>query len=41
MTYEWIKAPLALKYVSGEALSYDAQRRIRERAHAGMIAAKA
>jgi hypothetical protein len=38
---EWIKARLALQYVSENAIDYSAQRRICERAHSGLIAAKA
>lgn len=41
MPYEWIKAPLALRYVSEALSEYSAQMRICERAHAGLIAAKA
>lgn len=41
MLHEWIKAPLALEYVSVWLPGYTAQLRICERAHAGLIAAKA
>lgn len=41
MSHEWIKASLALEYVSDGLLDYSAPRRICERAHAGLIAAKA
>lgn len=41
MSHEWIKAPLALEYVSDGLLDYSARQRICERAHAGLIAAKA
>lgn len=41
MTYEWIKASLAVAYVSGGTDDGGAQWRIRERAFAGMIKAKA
>jgi len=41
MPHEWIKADLALKYVSDEFFDTAARRRICERAHGGLIAAKA
>lgn len=41
MAHEWIKARLALNYVSESLGDYTAQRRICERAHSGLIAAKA
>lgn len=41
MSHEWIKASLALEYVSEGPLDYSAPRRICERLHAGLIAAKA
>lgn len=41
MPHEWIKANLAREYVSDGILDYSAPRRICERAHAGLIAAKA
>ena len=41
MPHEWIKAALALQYVSAAMSDYAAQMRICERAHAGLIAAKA
>lgn len=41
MAAEWIKANLALDYLSDGVLDYSAPRRICERAHAGLIAAKA
>lgn len=41
MPSEWIKADLALAYVSAEPLDWSAQRRICARAFAGMIKAKA
>ena len=41
MSHEWIKAALALEYVSDDLLDYSARLRICERAHAGLIAAKA
>ncbi len=41
MAYEWIKAPLALRYVSGGTTDHSAMMRICERAHSGLIAAKA
>lgn len=41
MPHEWIKAGLALEYVSNDPLDYSARLRICERAHAGLIAAKA
>lgn len=41
MAPEWIKAPLARQYVSEALSGYSAQMRICERAHAGLIAAKA
>jgi hypothetical protein len=41
MSRDWIKAPLALKYVSAEELDQAAIRRIYQRAHSGLIATKA
>lgn len=41
MTYEWIKAPLALRYVAVGQYDYPTKIRICERAHGGLIAAKA
>jgi hypothetical protein len=41
MPHEWIKAALALDYVSEALSDYSARMRICERAHAGLIAAKA
>lgn len=41
MAQEWIKANLALAYVSEGTLDHSARLRICERAHAGLIAAKA
>lgn len=41
MANEWLKAPLALAYVSDGSDDVAAQRRICERAHSGLIAAKA
>lgn len=41
MSYEWIKAPLALQYVSGGKDDPEMQRRICERAHHGLILARA
>lgn len=41
MAHEWIKANLAREYVAEGLLDYSAPRRICERAHAGLIAAKA
>lgn len=41
MPHEWIKASLALEYVSGAMSDSSARMRICERAHAGLIAAKA
>lgn len=41
MRHEWIKARLALDYVSEGVSDFTAQRRICERAHSGHIAAKA
>lgn len=41
MPHEWIKAALALEYVSESLADYSAKMRICERAHAGLIAAKA
>lgn len=37
MSRDWIKAPLALKYVSAEELDQAAIRRIYQRAHSGLI----
>lgn len=41
MTREWIKAPLALKYVAKGGYDFPARLKICERAHHGLIAAKA
>ncbi|QZH74145.1 MAG: hypothetical protein JY451_10380 [Erythrobacter sp.] len=41
MAHEWIKAPLASHYVADGPFDYDSRKRICERAHAGLIAAKA
>ena len=41
MAHDWIKAPLALRYVAGDQSEYEAKLRICERAHAGLIGAKA
>ena len=41
MSHEWIKASLALDYVSGGMIDHSARLRICQRAHAGLIAAKA
>src|SRR5215212_5921417 len=41
MAHEWITAETALRYLTDEVYSYNEQRAICERAHSGMIAAKA
>lgn len=41
MSHDWIKAPLALQYVSEGPLDDAAMQRICERAHSGLIATKA
>lgn len=41
MAIEWIKAPLALKYVALGEYDYPSRMRICERAHSGLIVAKA
>ena len=41
MAHDWIRAALALRYVAGDQSEYEARLRICERAHAGLIGAKA
>lgn len=41
MAHEWIAADTALRYLTDEIYSYNEQRAICERAHSGLIAAKA